>query len=174
MGPHVWHEITEISLLDKPDKPHGKHNSFPSALYTLSMQQDSHQRDGPSPSRPVGPLRFQKTPGLIMHKRKAEDVEFRRHTKIHLAPSGDLRLTTEVFTTPHKATIPQRSLTWDHSIHLPYLAIPECKDRLPPEVDLGILDIEPRQLRDSVSLVWLIAQFELIQILIRMPHSSRG
>ena len=151
---------------------------FPSARahlsYFISMQQDSHQHDGLSPSRPAASLRFKKTAGLIVHKRKAEDVESRRHIKMHLDPSGDLRLTTEVFTTPHKATITQRSLTQDHSFHSPYLAIPECKDRLPPEVDLGILDIEPRQLRDSVSLVWLIAPFELMQILIRMPLSSCG
>ena len=122
------------------------------------MQQNSLQRDGPSPSRPAASLRFKKTAGLIVHKRKAEDVESRRHTKIQLVPNGDLRLTTEVFTTPHKATTTQRRLA-DHFTHSSYLAIPECKDSLPPEVDLGILDIEPRQLRDSVSLGWLIARF---------------
>jgi len=125
------------------------------------MQQDSHQRDGPLPSRPAGSLRFRKTAGLIVHKRKAEDVESRRHTKIHLVPNGDLRLTTEVLTTPHKATTTQRSLS-ESSMHLLYPVIPDCEDRLPPEVDLGILDIEPRQPWESVSLVWLMAQFELM------------
>lgn len=139
----------------------------------IFMQQDSHQGDGPSLSRSTGSLWFWKTAGLIVHKRKADDVESHHHTKIHLVLNGDLWLMTKVFTTPYKATTIQWSLV-DHSMHSPYLAIPDCKDRLPPKVDLGILDIEPRQLRESVSFVWFITQFELMQILIRMPHSSCG
>ena len=80
---------------------------------------------------------------------------------------------TLVITTPDKATTIQWSLM-DHSMHSPYLAIPDCEDRLLPEVDLSILDIEPRQLRESVSFIWLITQFELMQISIRMPCSSHG
>jgi len=99
---------------------YGKHGStLPSCTslsFFISMQQDLHQRNGPSPSRPAGSLHFRKTTGLIIHKRKTEDVEPHRHTKIHLVPNGDLQLMTEVFSTPYKTTmqwsLPCTCLTW--------------------------------------------------------------
>ena len=118
------------------------------------MQQESCQSNEPSPPRPVGLLRFHKTTGFTVHKRKGEDMEStRRHTKFQLDSHGVLRLTTQVFTTPNivpKATTPQRGVTNAHE-HQSYPEIPDCNDRLPPEVDLGSLDIEPRRLMESVS-----------------------
>ncbi|KIM60068.1 hypothetical protein SCLCIDRAFT_26859 [Scleroderma citrinum Foug A] len=124
------------------------------------MQQESYQSNGPSPPRPAGSLRFQKTTGFTIHKRKAEDMEStRHHTKFQLDSHGALWLTTQVITTPNiapKATTAERGVTNNHK-HLSYPGIPDCNDRLPPEVNLGILDVEPRRQMESdfPLLTWL-------------------
>lgn len=119
------------------------------------MQQESHCSNGPSPTRPAGSLCFPKTTGLTIHKQKAEETgttPTRRHTKVHLDSHRALHLTTHVFATsnmvPKSATVQQKVADqWS------YPMIPECEDRLPPEVDLGILDTQPREVKDSVRSV---------------------
>ena len=120
------------------------------------MHQESYQSNGPSLPRPVGSLHFRKTTGFTVHKRKAEDTEAtstHRYTKFQLDSHGALQLTTQVFTTPNitpKATTTQWGVMNNHE-YLSYPVIPDCNDRLPPEVNLGILDIEPRRLMESIS-----------------------
>jgi len=115
-----------------------------------------HHSNGPSLPRPAGgSLHFRKATGFTVHKRKADDVEStstRRHTKIQLDSNGALRLTTERFTVPVPKTTTPRQDVGNHCQHLSYPEIPKCDDRLPPEVDLGVLDMEPRQSMESVSL----------------------
>ena len=81
-----------------------------------------------------------------------ESTSTRRHTKIQLDSNGALRLTTERFT----VAVPKTTTPWqdvgNHCQHLSYPEIPKCDDRLPPEVDLGVLDMEPRQSTELVSL----------------------
>ncbi|KIM66480.1 hypothetical protein SCLCIDRAFT_21951 [Scleroderma citrinum Foug A] len=91
--------------------------------------------------------------GFTLHKWKADDMEStstRHHTKIQLDSHGALRLTTETFTVPIPNPVPKtttaRQDVENHCQPLSYLEIPKCNDRLPPEVDLGVLDMEPRQL----------------------------
>ncbi|KAI6156579.1 hypothetical protein BKA82DRAFT_4325506 [Pisolithus tinctorius] len=107
------------------------------------MQQESHVSDGPSPPRPpVGPLCFRKIPGFTIHKRKAEEMESastRRHTKIQLDTHGALHLTTHILTTPNPVPKPTAV---QPGVACHCLEIPECTDRLPSGVDLGILDRE--------------------------------
>ncbi|KIN97672.1 hypothetical protein M404DRAFT_32149 [Pisolithus tinctorius Marx 270] len=114
------------------------------------MQQESHVSNGPSPPRPpAGPLCFQKIPGFTIHKRKAEEMESastRRHTKIQLDTHGALHLTTHIFTTPNPVPKPTAV---QPGVACHRLEIPECTDRLPSGVDLGILGTEPRQTTES-------------------------
>ena len=75
------------------------------------------------------------------------------HTKSQLDSHGALWLTTQVFTTLNiipKATTAQQGVMNNHK-HFSYLVIPDCNDRLLAEIDLGILDIEPRCLMELVS-----------------------
>ena len=121
------------------------------------MQQVPHQSNGPSLPRPAASsLRFRKASGFTVHKQKADEGDStttRQHTKIQLDSHGTLRLTTHMFSTPGNApkttTVQQGAL--DHHDHLSYPGIPECKDRLLPEVDLDILDKGPRPRMESVS-----------------------
>ena len=118
-----------------------------------------HHSNGPSLPRPAGgSLRFRKATGFTVHKRKADDVEStstRHHTKIQLDSNRALRLTTERFTVPVPNPVPKtttpRQDVGNHCQHLSYPEIPKCDDRLPPEVDLGVLHMEPRQSTESVS-----------------------
>ena len=74
---------------------------------------------------------------------------------IQLDSHGALQLTTETFTVPIPNPIPKTTTAQqdvgNHCQHLSSAEIPKCNDRLPPEVDLGVLDMEPRQLTESVS-----------------------
>ena len=115
------------------------------------MQQELRQNNGPSPARRTGSLRFPKTAGLTIHKRKAEEeiTPTRRHIKIQSDSHGTLRLTTHALAIPNavpKTPTVQHNVADDFS----HSMIPKCEDRLPPEVDLGLLDIQPRQTMDSV------------------------
>jgi len=121
------------------------------------MQQVPHQSNGPSPPRPAASsLRFRKASGFTVHKQKADEGDStttRQHTKIQLDSHGTLRLTTHMFSTPGNAP-KTTTVQWgalDHHDHLSYPGIPECKDRLPPKVDLDILDKGPRPRMESVS-----------------------
>ena len=49
-----------------------------------------------------------------------------------------------------QATTAQWGVTNNYE-HLSFPGIPDCNDRLLPEVNLGSLDIEPRRLMESVS-----------------------
>lgn len=114
------------------------------------MQQELRQNNGPSPARRTGSLRFPKTAGLTIHKRKAEEeiTPTRRHIKIQSDSHGTLRLTTHALAIPNavpKTPTVQHNVADDFS----HSMIPKCEDRLPPEVDLGLLDIQPRQTMDS-------------------------
>ena len=76
----------------------------------------------------------------------------RHHTKVQLDSHRALRLTTHIFATPN---IVPKSATAQQKVvdRWSYPMIPKCEDRLPPEVDLGILDMQPREVKDSVRLV---------------------
>ena len=120
------------------------------------MQQEScqSQNNGPSPTRRTGSLRFTKTAGLTIHKRKAEEeiTPTRRHIKIQSDSHGTLRLTTHTLAIPNAVPkIPTEQ--HNNADHFSHSVIPKCEDRLPPEVDLGLLDMQPRQKMDSVRSV---------------------
>jgi len=123
---------------------------------SFTFMQQVPQSNGPSPPRPAaGSLRFRKTSGFTIHKRKADEGDSTttcQYTKIQLDLHGTLRLTTHMFSTPGNApkTTTVRRGALDHHDHLSYPGIPECKDRLLPEVDLDILDKGPRPRMESV------------------------
>ena len=117
------------------------------------MQQELHQSQNnrPSPTRCTGSLRFTKTTGLTIHKWKAKEeiTPTRCHIKIQSDSHGTLCLTTHALAIPN--AVPKIP-TEQHNIvdHFSHSVIPKCEDRLPPEVDLGLLDMQPRQKMDSV------------------------
>ena len=116
---------------------------------------EAHQSSGPS-SRSAGSLHFRKINGFTVHKRKADKADpasTRRHTKVQTDLHRAVCLTTHLFATPSKA--PKNTSTEkgaaDRHEHLSYQEIPECKDNLLLEVDLGILDMRHRPAAESVS-----------------------
>ena len=117
------------------------------------MSEKSNQRSGLSPLRPVGSLRFQNTKGFTVHKRKADETDptsTRRHMKVQMDSHGALRLTTHLFAAP--SNVPKNTNIDSDADRCEHVEIPECQDNLPPEVDLGILDMERRPAAESVSL----------------------
>ena len=116
---------------------------------------EAHQSSGPS-SRSAGSLHFRKINGFTVHKRKVDEADpasTRRHTKVQMDLHGAVCLTTHLFATPSKApknTSAEKGAADCHE-RLPYQEIPECKDNLPLEVDLGILDMRCRPAAESVS-----------------------
>jgi len=117
------------------------------------MSEKPNQSSGPSPLRPAGSLRFQNTKGFTLHKRKADETDPMstcRHMKVHMDPHGALRLTTHLFAAP--SNVPKSTNIDRDADCYEHVEIPECRDNLPPEVDLGILDTERRPAAESVSL----------------------
>ena len=117
------------------------------------MSEKSNQSNGPSPLRPAGSLRFQNTKGFTVHKRKADETDptsTRRHMKVQVDSDGALRLTTRLFTAP--SNVPKMTNIDRDMDCCEHVEIPECRDNLPPEVDLGILNMECRPAAESVGL----------------------
>jgi len=119
------------------------------------MSEEVHQSGGPS-SCSASSLRFHKINGFTVHKQKVDDADpasTQCHMKVQMDSHGAVRLTTHLFATPSKApknTSREKGAADRHEC-LSYQEIPECKDNLPPEVDLGILDMRRRPAVESVS-----------------------
>jgi hypothetical protein len=99
---------------------------------------------------PSDVLHFKKLKGFNLHKRKTPDsVSSRRHTKIHSDTQGKLRLARKVFQVKKKSNHCRQpspvNTGFCHNVD-----IPDCVDNLPPEVDLSIMDLRPRQANPSV------------------------
>ncbi|KAH7917830.1 hypothetical protein BV22DRAFT_1108497 [Leucogyrophana mollusca] len=111
-------------------------------------------------------IRFKRMKGFKIHKRKVSDTDTPsgQHTKVRSDPIGNIRLTTKTYTIPKSTSAPSQSQqqTVDSSTHSHHPEIPECVDNLPPEVDLGVLDL-PRRRRTAShdrstflhELIWL-------------------
>ncbi|KAF8834862.1 hypothetical protein BDN67DRAFT_992573 [Paxillus ammoniavirescens] len=102
------------------------------------------------PSPGIDAIRFKPLRGFKVHKRKPDDyLPTGRHTKVCLDSQGSVRLTTKSYTVSkkcHAARDEKQAEQLLNSFSGFYEAeIPECVDNLPPEVDLSILDAQPRK-----------------------------
>ncbi|KIJ10189.1 hypothetical protein PAXINDRAFT_164291 [Paxillus involutus ATCC 200175] len=106
----------------------------------------SHRDSSPG----VGAICFKLLWGFKVHKRKLDNyLPTGQHTKVRLDSQGSVRLTTKTFTVSkksHAARDKKQAEQLLNSFSGFYEAeIPECVDNLPPEVDLSILDAQPRK-----------------------------